>query len=362
MIDLYPEAKMIKAMKIWKLPSNKEGMFSEICASGEYFGETKIDGYFYEYESTDNHQYLFSRATSTTTGLLSEKSANVPHIMNALSVLPPNTIIIGEIYVPGGTSKSVTRIMGCLPELAATRQKDNPIHYYLHDIIYYDGVNLMNTAAEKRYKILKAVWNKHNLAKYDFLSIAEAFDTDIEARLARILESGGEGIVLRKKTSLYYPDKRPAWVTIKRKQMDTIDLICIGFCNATKEYTGKEIESWNYWEDNEGNKLEGLHYSDYLVGQCSPVTKPYFLGWKTAMQIGAYNDTGELREIGTVSSGLTDEDRELMAAEPDRYLGKVFNFTCMSLDKQEHTLRHPVFVGPRPDKDPKDCVISEIFS
>lgn len=362
MADLYPEAKMIEAMKIWKLPSGKEGMFPEICASGEYFAEEKIDGYFYEYESTDNYQYLFSRNTSTTTGLLSEKSANVPHLMDALSVLPPNTIIIGEIYVPGGTSKSVTSIMGCLPELAIKRQKDSPIHYYLHDIIYYDGVNLIDTAAEKRYKILKAVWCKHNLAQHSFLRLAEAFDTDIEARLARILESGGEGVVLRKKGLPYYPGKRPAWSTIKMKQMDTIDLICIGFCDATKEYTGKEIESWTYWEDKDGNKLEGLYYSAYKAGQCNPVTKPYFLEWKTAMRVGAYDDEGKLCEIGTVSSGLTDEDRKLMAIDPNKYLGKIFNFTCMSLDKKEHTLRHPVFVGPRPDKNPSDCVISEIFS
>lgn len=362
MADLYPEAKMIEAMKIWKLPAGKENMFSEICASGDYFAEEKIDGYFYEYESTDNHQYLFSRNTSTTTGLLSEKSANVPHLMEALSVLPPNTIIIGEVYIPGGTSKSVTTIMGCLPELAIKRQEDNPVHYYLHDIIYYDGVNLINTAAEKRYKILKAVWCKHNLSKYNFLRLAEAFDTDIEARLARILESGGEGVVLRKKGLPYYPGKRPAWSTIKIKQMDTIDLICIGFGNATKEYTGKELETWPYWTYVSGDKEEVSDVCHYGQEGWTPITKPYYLNWKTAMRVGAYDDEGKLHEIGTVSSGLTDEDRCLMAEDPDRYLGKVFNFTCMSLDKKGHTLRHPVFVGPRPDKNPHDCIISEIFS
>lgn len=381
MSNLYPEAKMIEAMKIWKLPAGKEGMFPEICASGEYFAEEKIDGYFYEYESTDHYQYLFSRNTSTTTGFLSEKSANVPHLMDALSVLPPNTIIIGEIYIPGGTSKSVTTIMGCLPELAIKRQKDNPVHYYLHDIIYYDGVDLINVAAEKRYKILKAVWCRHNLAQYRFLRLAEAFDTDIEARLARILESGGEGVVLRKKGLPYYPGKRPAWSTIKMKQMDTIDLVCIGFCDPTKEYTGIELGSWQYWE-HEGELIQGNPhidipemapdetYGEYeprftatlRATDWQPVTKPYFMGWKTAMKVGAYDDEGKLYEIGTVSSGLTDKDRELMAKEPNIYLGKVFNFTCMSLDKKEHTLRHPVFVGPRPDKNPSDCIISEIFS
>lgn len=32
---MYPEAKMIEVMKIWKLPSDKEGMLSELCESGD---------------------------------------------------------------------------------------------------------------------------------------------------------------------------------------------------------------------------------------------------------------------------------------------------------------------------------------
>ena len=30
---MYPEAKMIDAMKVWKLPAGKESMLSEICQS-----------------------------------------------------------------------------------------------------------------------------------------------------------------------------------------------------------------------------------------------------------------------------------------------------------------------------------------
>ena len=181
---MYPEAKMIDAMKVWKLPAGKESMLSEMCENGEYFLEEKIDGYWYEYEKTDNYAYLFSRNTSVTTGTLSEKSANVPHIMEALACLPQNTIIIGEIYYPGGTSKTVTSVMGCLPAEAIKRQKDNPIHYYIHDIIEYDGVNLMDEGAESRYSILEAVWNKHNLEQYDFLRLAAKVDTDLEAEIS----------------------------------------------------------------------------------------------------------------------------------------------------------------------------------
>ncbi len=385
---MYPEAKMIDAMKIWKLPAGKEFMLSEMCQNGDYFLEEKIDGAWYQYEKTDNYAYLFGRGESKVTGVLTEKSANVPHIMEALSCLPKNTILIGEIYVPGGTSKNVTSIMGCLPELAIKRQENNPIHYYVHDIILYDNINLMGEGAKGRYDILEAIWKKHDLNKYDFLRLAAKVDENLEEEISRILKSGGEGAVLKKKDYPYVPGKRPAWSTIKVKQMDSIDLVCIGLCDATKEYTGKDMEIWPYWETDQFNfslkgeevppkKIVYMVDSDktvnndrttVMVDTCHygqegwrPITKPYFLGWKTAIEIGAYDNEGNLKLLGTVSSGLTDEDKQNMSMNPKDYIGKVVSLDCMSIDRKEKTLRHPVFKAWRDDKPATDCIISEIF-
>jgi ATP-dependent DNA ligase len=372
--ELYPEAEnlMIEPMLIWKLPAGKESMLSEVCSNGEYFLEEKIDGAFYQFVKTENHSYLFGRTVSKLSGILTEKSDNVPHLKEALNCLPAGTILIGEIYVPGGTSKDTVSIMGCLPALAIKRQEKEPIHYYVHDIIAYDTVNLIDSPADLRYKILAAIWKKHNLNQYSFLRLATRVDEDMEAEISRILKSGGEGAVLKKKDYPYTPGKRPAWSTIKVKQMDSIDLICTGFCDATKEYTGKELATWEYWEergersqDGEYTWLlsEGQYYEDYFHNPhiYRPVTKPYFLGWKTAIRIGAYNDNGELVDLGTVSSGLTDDNKREMTENPDLWLGHVIALDCMQIDKKEHTLRHPVFKCKRDDKDAKDCVISEIF-
>ena len=78
-------------------------------------------------------------------------------------------------------------------------------------------------------------------------------------------------------------------------------------------------------------------------------------------RIGAYNDKGELIDLGTVSSGLTDDNKREMTENPGLWLGKVVALDCMQVDKKEHTLRHPVFKCKREDKDAKDCIISEIF-
>lgn len=370
--EAFPEAggQMIEPMLVWKLPSGKENKLSEICQSGDYFLEEKIDGAFYQFVRTENYKYLFGRTVSTKNGLLTEKGANVPHILNALDVLPKNTILIGEIYYPGCTSKDVVSIMGCLPELAIKRQKENPIHYYLHDIIEYDNINLSNLGAEDRYKILLGVWNKHNLSQYDFLRLAQKVDKNLEEEISRILKSGGEGVVLKKKDYPYAPGKRPAWSTVKVKQMDSIDLICMGFCPPTKEYTGKELDTWEYWviekQNENGIWVEQEKVCPYKAIRSPeyrtlPISRYYFYGWNTAIKVGAYDNQGELIELGTVSSGLTDDMKRDMTENPQNYLNKVVSLDCMSIDKKEHTLRHPVLKSWRADKDAKDCIIDEIF-
>lgn len=367
--ELYPEAEdmMLPAMLIWKLPAGKEDKLSEVCENGEYFLEEKIDGAFYQFVKTPNHSYLFGRTVSRKTGLLTEKGANVPHIMDALSSIPADTVIVGEIYVPGGTSKDVTSIMGCLPEKAIARQKDNPIHFYLHDITFYNGEDVTALGAEDRYDLLHKLWDECGLAQYGFLRLAEKVTENLEQTISDILARGGEGAVLKKKDAPYTPDKRPAWSTIKIKQMDSIDLVCMGFCPPTKEYTGKEIETWPYWvkttDDPEFGEVEELSVScKYGEEGWQPVTKYYAFNQYSAIKIGAYDDNGTLVELGTVSSGLTDEMKQSMSENPDFYLGMVVSLDCMSIDKGSKTLRHPVFKAWRDDKNPEDCKISEVFA
>ena len=369
--EFFPGAEdlMIQPMLIWTLPANKKDKLSEICASGEYFAEEKIDGALYQFCRTDKGNYLFGRTVSVKNGLLTNKIDNVPHINSALSCLPCGTVIIGEIYVPGGTSKNVTSIMGCLPAEAIKRQdKQGKIKYYLHDMIFYNGEDMQSWGAEARYQKLVEAWNEFHLEQFDFLRLAESFDTGIEERLSQILAAGGEGIVLKKKDVPYSEGKRPAWATIKCKQMDTIDLVCTRAIEATKEYTGKELETWPYWqersEQNQNGEYtwlssEGQYYEDYLHNPhiYRPITKPYFYGWKTAIGIGAYDDEGNLKEIGTVSSGLTDE----MRAHLSDYVGKVVALQCMSIDRKEKTLRHPIVKAWRDDKNAAECKLSEVF-
>lgn len=373
--ELYPGAKMYEPMKIH---ASTETSLKTACESGNYFGQLKKDGYWYQYENHKEGCYLFSRSASKKTGLLAEKGANVPHIMNILNTLPPDTILVGEIYYPGKKSKDVTSIMGCLPEKAIDRQKGNYglIHYYIHDIIMYDGVNLIEERVqnELRYKILEAIFKKHNLYQYDFLELASIWYDDLYSLVGDALANGEEGMVLKKKTGYYEPGKRPD-SNLKAKQVDFADVIIIGFEEPTKEYYGKEAETWPYHIiyklqtiNNQQEWIESKRTDRGYMAYRSPnfktvaVTKPYYMGWHNSrIKIGAINHNGEIEEIGTIHSGISDEMKQDMSEHPAKYLGKVCSIQMMEVDKKEHTIRHGFFKHLREDKPGTDCLISDIF-
>ena len=359
--ELYPEAIMYEAQLINK---GNELLLKQACESGKYFGQLKKDGYWYQFEKHQNYSYLFSRSASTVTKLQTEKSANVPHIIDALNILPTDTILVGEIYYPGGTSKNVTTIMGCLPEKAVERQNGayGKIHYYIHDILMYKGVNLVEEKATnwQRYQILEKIFYLHGLDKYDFLKLAESWEDNLYSRVGDSLAAGEEGMVIKAKDGVYEPGKRPT-TNLKAKQVDFADAIVIGFESPTKEYYGKEIITWQYWLNPEGEKVEGQYWG--YVGEYIPLTKPYYMGWTNArIKIGAYDENGNIKEIGVIHSGITDEMKKDMTENPQNYLNKVVKIQCMSLDKKEKTIRHGFYKGVHSEKNPQECTLKDIFN
>ena len=335
------------------------------CDDGTWFAQLKKDGALYMYvKGLNGENYLFGRTVSKKTGLLTEKGANVPHIINAFSELPNETILLGEVYYPGKTSKDVTSIMGCLPEKAIERQEKSYgyIHYYVYDCLEYNGTSLLKYDNWTRYQVLCKIWDKFDLYHpyafvKPFLELAEVWESNIYGNIGIALRSGEEGMVVKKKTAFYEPGKRPQTM-LKAKQVDNIDAVIIGFKDPVKEYTGKEIETWTYWYNPKTDKfLNGIFYGQGY----EPITKHYYYGWKNAIEIGAYDSNGQLKSIGTIASGLTDYMREDMTSHPEKYLHKVCEIQCMMKDNKEQTLRHGFFLQIREDKNETDCKISEIF-
>ena len=349
---IHPDGfKVYSPMKIYAQPSANE--LQEMISSGQYLLSEKIDGAWFQLMVTkDGTPHLFSRTISKKDGFFVDRIDNVPHLKEWAKNLPKDTTIIGEIYVPNGKSNNVTSIMGCLPATAIQRQEQNgPIHYYIHDCIKYDGKELLNDPLTERLSYVNDIFADTPLkdwidyAKYYATSPIQDWNViDFYEYLARLFNAGKEGVVLKHVNGLYEPGKRPQTNKKVKEHKDNIDLVIIECLDPEKEYTGTHLSDWPYWR-------EGI-----------PVTKPYYYGWKNAVKVGAFDDKGNLVEVGRVASGFTDQDREAMGFDPSAFVGQVIECACMSVDKNELSLRHPVFVRFRPDKNPTECKINEIFN
>lgn len=362
--------KLWEPMLVGSAPKN----WQEVLKKEKIIGTTKKDGAYYTLVKENNKVYLFSRSKSKVTGFYSEKIANVPHLAEwAMENLPNGTHLIGEIYYPGGKSNDATKIMGCLPEKAIERQEGEYgyIHYYIHDIVKYNGEDYVLNQLDYSHRY-------SNLCKYidietphiPQIKVAECYDNtylDLEKTLYQQLEAGEEGMVFRTEAGLYLPGKRRPNISFKvKEETDTIDLVITGLLEPEQEYTGKQLEYWPYWmRKDDGAKVrfdpkkDGNRVDEHWI----PVTRGCYYNWTGSFELSAYNEDGELEKVGQVASGLTDEIKEHSANHPDKYIGRVCEIQAMSVDKENHTLRHPRFIRMRAvdDKNPRDCKMKEIF-
>lgn len=339
--------------------------------SGDWLGAEKKDGYFAKLiKDEDGNIILYSRSRGVN-GKFADKHEWVPHLNSFFDSLPNGTCLLGELYFPKQPgSRCVTTVMGCLKEKAIERQnKGEKLHFYVFDCLAWDGKNWLNETAKSRFTWVSA------FAPIGYVSFAQYVSgADLNTMLQEILARGDEGIVITHEKGLYEPGKRPSKTTLKIKKelKQTIDCFFTGIGSApTKEYTGKEIETWKYWQNQiTGEKVEAELYKEYRSGcPIIPVTKGYFNGWAGSLEIGVlrhkegsrckingieYHDT-EVFPIGWLS-GLPDE----MKANPKKYAFKPIEVTAMEYDAFNHSLRHGKMVGWRADLGIGDCTFDKL--
>ena len=340
--------------------------------SGDYYGSQKFDGYFAKLiKDEDGNIILYSRSRGVN-GKFADKHEWVPQLNPFFEALPQGTCLLGELYFPSKPgSKNVTTIMGCLKERAIERQKaGEKLHFYIFDCLAYAGKSWLNYPARKRFAFV----DDFGIAA-DYVTHAHYVSgKELWAMLQEILARGDEGIVITHKDGKYEPGKRPSKTThkIKKELKQTIDCFFTGRGSApTHEYTGKEIETWQYWEHiTTHEKLSGDYYRDYQMGKpIMPVTKGWYNGWYGSLEIAVlrkkvgskckigdtvYEDY-EVYPIGWLS-GLPDE----MKADPGKFAFKPIEVTAMEYCMISGALRHGKMVGWRNDLTIKDCTLDKI--
>lgn len=366
----------MEPMRYWAPTSampaeTKREHLEQMIASGNYIWSQKYDGNWSRAVITSERAALQTRGISKKTGTYGEIQNKVFFWEDVIKAFTyGDTVILGEVYLPGGIDKDVGSILRCLDQKAQARQKNKKLEWRIFDVLVLDGVNLMNTPIEVRMECIPEVVRRINsplVSGIDYHEMNENFFDDLN----NIFANGGEGAVCYKRSSLYIPGKRgpSAWDTVKVKQEISNDIDCFitGIEPAIRDYTGKDIGTWTLWEDERtGEKLVGDLYGEYRTGRAiRPITKGYYYGWPGAIYTSVYDKEGNIVSLCKVA-GLTENFKQELKDDFDSWYMCPLTIGGMMVSTAQTdgiSIRHPYIKSIRKnDIDPKDCTLEKILS
>ena len=370
----------IEPMKYWAptssmSPETKRQHLEQMAANGNYIWSRKYDGNWSRAVITSNRNALQTRGISKKTGTYGEIQNKVFFWNNVVNAFQNgDTVILGEVYLPGGIDKDVGAILRCLDPKALARQKDQKLEWRIFDVLVLDGVDMMNTPIEERIKYIPKVVSRINsplVMGINYYSMDENFFDDLNT----IFAEGGEGAVCYKRSSIYIPGKRgpSAWETCKVKQEISTDIDCFitGIEPAVRDYTGKDIENWNFWENERtGEKIIGEYYNEYNLGRTiRPISKGYYYGWPGAIYTGVYDQNGKIIPLCKVA-GLTEEFKTALRDNYEEWDHCPLTIGGMMVSTAQAntngigiSIRHPYIKSIRKeDITEQDCTLEKILS
>jgi bifunctional non-homologous end joining protein LigD len=175
-------------------------LVQELPEGKEWLYEVKFDGYRCLAGRESTGVTLWSRRGNLFT-------TQFPHIVQACELLPPGTIVDGEIVALDESGRISFNL------LQHHRSKAQALLFYAFDVLIYRGRSVMQEPLERRQEQLREIF-KGIRASPIALSAGLNASTDELVRVAK--EFGFEGIVAKRKDSLYESGKRTgAWVKYK---------------------------------------------------------------------------------------------------------------------------------------------------
>lgn len=343
----------------------------------EYIAEEKFDGHRSIWFVTPKGNRFFSRRISKKTGWYSENTDCFPHFRDfKFRVNLNGTILDGEVTMPTGVFADVQGVTGALPERAIEKQIEvGTAIFNAFDILYHKGVKVQNMPLWKRKVLLAKVVKEMKCPNIKLVPIHFIKETEFITKMKQagfpciqvesfsalrdeMWEKGLEGLVIKKIDSTYQLKRCKEW--LKVKEVNTYDVVIMGYQEPTKDYDGKTLREkgfWDYWEDYDDPESifeKRLTIAEMEERNCAPITKPYAKGWIGAIICGLYKD-GELVETTEVK-GITDEMQEYIREHRDELIGTVIEVKAQGIiDKETMSLRHPRFNRWRDDKSAEEC-------
>jgi bifunctional non-homologous end joining protein LigD len=284
--------------------------------------EIKFDGYRCLAFKEKNRVDLFSRRGNRL-------NDEFPAIAKALEKLPNETVIDGEIVALDEHGRP------SFNALQNRRSGNQSLHYYIFDLLAYQGHSLLAVELRQRRELLRSI-----LPASSAVIFSENFQTTAGQLLKSARELGLEGIVAKRADSIYEPGKRSrAWVKYKIQQGQ--EFVVGGY------KIGNPLESLLIGYYDKGN----LIFLDKVRNGLTPWLRKE-LGQKLAPLETAVCPFVNLPERKTRLGAVTKEEMKNCRWVKPEIVAQI-EFAEWTPDNH---LRHPKFVGIREDKDPREVV------
>lgn len=384
----------------WSFPASyskekRELEINYMILSGKYYFQKKTDGNYSAFICDfDGEKRIISRGISKVTGEYGRLEDKLFFYDAVAAAFDKPTRIMGEIWLEHGVDKNVGSILRANADKAKSIQSNKyyeealkrvkftakdkrdiennefrgqKLKWRIFDIWYYDGEDLMQMPWIERQKYVKMACEKINHPLVSYVQY-EPMNESFFEKLNILFAAGEEGVVCYDAMGLPEPDKRTAHKTlkVKRELENLIDCFIVGTAPAIREYTGKDISTWEFWEDiRTKEKLYGQYFSDYQLGKSiEPVSKGYYYDWPGAIYTAVYDQDGNEFPLCKVA-GLTEDFKIDLRDHYEKYDHCPITIGGMSLSTSNGiSVRHPYLKSIRlNDLDiKKDCTLQKIFS
>jgi bifunctional non-homologous end joining protein LigD len=258
-------------------------------------------------------------------------------VYDTLKSIAINAVLDGEIVV---LEKNGTANFAALQNWRS--EADGDLVYYVFDILWYDGKDLKGLSLLERKAILKEV-----MPQNDLILLSEHFDTSGVGFLNEAKKLGIEGIMAKRKESVYHIHERSAdWLKIKANRRQ--EVVIGGF---TKNEGSSKLFSSLLVGLYEGKKLiytgkVGTGFSAKLQQELIAQFKPL------VTKNSPFDDEPDINK----SSRFRPRPPHAAVTWLHPNLVCEVSFTEMTGDG---LMRHPSFVGMRNDKNAKKVILEE---
>jgi DNA ligase D-like protein (predicted ligase) len=182
------EASFVEPMECLSVSQLPEGL--------DWLWEIKFDGYRALAVKSRTGVTLFSRRNKSFNRQFS-------HIVDALADLPEGTVVDGELVAIDDSGRPDFNL------LQNFRAEASRIHYYVFDVLCWKDRDLTRVPLVERRTLLKSVV----VIRDKRIRIADYFEAAPKDLLSAVREQRLEGIIGKRKDSVYQPGKRSgAWI------------------------------------------------------------------------------------------------------------------------------------------------------